>query len=212
MKPKASTQRSHAVRSVETTFDKYARLARPTASRSRCRQGCCRSSRRIDHLNNRAAGLNRGDARDTEGVRHVCRGRADDRKATCRVMMGLWAYTLALPKPTAQLEAMLERLDADAYMARSQRASWARVAHVVKLLSDAGGIPSRERESARVHLRFAGAFALSRRLGVDSDDARRCGDVPQRTRALDRGGDGDRFVTGDRRSALQWCVVLCIFR
>ena len=28
------------------------------------------------------------------------------------------------------------------------------------------------------------------------------GDVSQRTRALDRGGDGDRFVTRDRRSAL----------
>ena len=31
----------------------------------------------------------------------------------------LCAYTLALPKPTAQLEAMLERLDANAYIARS---------------------------------------------------------------------------------------------
>jgi len=34
-------------------------------------------------------------------------------------MERLCAYTLALPKPTAQLEAMLGRLDANAYMARS---------------------------------------------------------------------------------------------
>ncbi len=46
-------------------------------------------------------------------------GNADDREATCRVMEGLCAYTLVLPEPTVQLEAMLERLDADAYMARS---------------------------------------------------------------------------------------------
>ena len=46
-------------------------------------------------------------------------GNANDREATCRVMERLCAYTLALPKPTAQLEAMLERLDANAYMARS---------------------------------------------------------------------------------------------
>lgn len=82
------------------------------------------------------------------------------------------------------------------------RASGARVAHVVKLVSDAGGIPSRDRGPARVHVRLTGEFAPSRRLGVSHDDARRCGDVPKRAHALDRCGDYGRFATCDRRSVL----------
>ena len=72
-------------------------------------------------------------------------------------------------------------------------------------------MPSRKRGPARAHRGLAGKFALSQPLGVGRDDTRRCGDVPQRTRALDLGSDYDRIVTCDRRNALQRCVVCYAF-
>ena len=45
---------------------------------------------------------------------------AYEREAGCRVHAAILAYTIALPEPTASLKAMLERLDATEYLARSR--------------------------------------------------------------------------------------------
>ena len=62
----------------------------------------------------------RANAAYTEAADAFRRGGEQEAEARCRVRAAITAYTLGLSAPTAPLEAMLERLDADAFLARSR--------------------------------------------------------------------------------------------
>ena len=75
------------------------------------------------------------------------------------------------------------------------RSSGARVAHVVKLFSGADDI---HLASVDPRVLTEGSQANLHYRNVSAWVPMTLGDVSQRTRALDRGGDGDRFVARDR--------------